>query len=146
MHIASVLGENVREIEGIITKINAYARMTGQEVSLDFAKGVLKDSIRETKANITLDRIIEVVSHELNVKIDDIRSKSKITQIVNARRIVIYLARDLTPNSMPIIANFFGMKDHSAISHSVKKLQDSLNKDATFSAKIEELKSKIKQM
>ncbi len=145
MHIASALGENVREIEGIITKINAYARMTGQEVSLDFAKGVLKDSLRETKANITIERIIEVVSHELNVKSDDIRSKSKMSTIVNARRIVIYLARDLTPNSMPIIANFFGMKDHSAISHSIKKLQESLQKDATFNAKIEELKNKIKQ-
>jgi len=143
-YIAATLGESIREIEGVIIKLNAFAKMMGQEITLEFAKNVLKDQLRETRENITIDHIVEIVSKELNIKPSEIRSKSRSSAIVNARRIVIYLARNLTPNSMPIIATYFGMKDHTAVSHSIKKINETIKNDRDFEVKLEELKNKIK--
>jgi chromosomal replication initiator protein len=63
--------------------------------------------------------------------------------VVNARRIAIYLARNLTPNSMPQIALYFGMKDHTAISHAMKKIKEVIQNDANFNVQLEELSNKI---
>ncbi len=142
-YIASTLGENIREIEGVIIKLNAFSKMMGQEITLDFAKNVLKDQLREKRENVTIDHIVGIVAKELNIKPSEIRSKSRSSAIVNARRIVIYLARNLTPNSMPIIATYFGMKDHTAVSHSIKKINEIIKNDNDFETKLEELKTKI---
>lgn len=142
-YIASTLGESIREIEGVIIKLNAFSKMMGQEITLDFAKNVLKDQLREKRENVTIDHIVGIVAKELNIKPSEIRSKSRSSAIVNARRIVIYLARNLTPNSMPIIATYFGMKDHTAVSHSIKKINEIIKNDKDFETKLEELKTKI---
>ncbi|MEF3191840.1 MAG: chromosomal replication initiator protein DnaA [Campylobacterales bacterium] len=142
-YIATHMDENIRQIEGTIIRLNAYSSMVGQEITLDFAKNALRDQIKETQANITIDTIVEVIAREMNVKPSEIRSKSRSTNIVNARRMVIYLARTLTPNSMPIIAQYFGMKDHTAVSHSIKKINELLKQDANMQARIDELKAKI---
>jgi chromosomal replication initiator protein len=142
-YIASHMGNNIREIEGIIIQLNAFANMMNQNITLDFAKNVVKNQLKERSENITIDDIVKVVSKELNVKPSEIKSKSRARKIVEARRIVIYLARSLTPNSMPSLAQYFGMKDHTAVSHAMKKINEMLDKDETFKAKIEELSHKI---
>ncbi len=142
-YIAANMGNNIREIEGIIIQLNAFANMMNQSITLDFAKNVVKNQLKERSENITIDDIVKVVSKELNVKPSEIKSKSRARKIVEARRIVIYLARSLTPNSMPSLAQYFGMKDHTAVSHAMKKINEMLDKDETFKAKIEELSHKI---
>ena len=142
-YIAANMGNNIREIEGIIIQLNAFANMMNQAITLDFAKNVVKNQLKERSENITIDDIVKVVSKELNVKPSEIKSKSRARKIVEARRIVIYLARSLTPNSMPSLAQYFGMKDHTAVSHAMKKINEMIEKDETFKAKIEELSHKI---
>lgn len=142
-YIATNMDNNIREIEGIIIKLNAYANLMSQEITFDFAKSVLKEQIKEKRENITLDDIIKVVSKELNVKPSEIKSKSRSTAIAKARRTVIYLARTLTPNSMPSLAQYFGMKDHSSVSHAMKKVTQTVEEDANYKLLIEELKHKI---
>jgi chromosomal replication initiator protein len=144
-YIAATLDDNIREIEGVIIKLNAFSKMMNQKVSLDFAKSILRDQIKETKDNITIEQIINVVSSELNVKPSEIRSKSRNSAIVNARRVVIYLTRTLmTQNSMTPLAEYLGMKDHTAVSHAYKKINSIIDDDATFASKMEELKTKIR--
>jgi len=144
-YIAAALDDNIREIEGVIIKLNAFSKMMNQKISLDFAKSVLKDQIKETKDHITIEQIIEVVSRELNIKPSEIRSKSRNSAIVNARRVVIYLARNLTTqNSMTPLAEYLGMKDHTAVSHAYKKINSIIDDNATFASKMEELKTKIR--
>lgn len=143
-YIATNMDNNIREIEGIIIKLNAYANLMNQEITLQFAKNVLKEQIKEERENITLENIIEVVSKELNVKPAEIKSKGRSKNIANARRIVIFLARTLTPNSMPSLAQFFGMKDHSSVSKAMKTVKTEIEEDANFKMVIEELKNKIK--
>jgi len=142
-YIATNMGNNIREIEGTIIKLNAMSNMLGQEITLDFAKNAVKDQIKEKQENITIDDIVKIISKELNVKPSDIRSKKRTKNVVNARRIVIYLARNLTPNSMPQIALYFGMKDHTAVSHAMKKIKEVIENDENFKVLLEELSNKI---
>ena len=100
-YIATNMGDNIREIESAIINLNAYARLMRQEITLEFAKNILRDQIKEKRENINLESIVEIVSNELNVKPSEMKSKSRSKNIVEARRIVIYLAKNLTPNSMP---------------------------------------------
>ena len=141
--IATNMGDNIREIEGTIIKLNALSSMLNQEITLDFAQNAIKDQLKEKKENITIDDIVKIVSKELNIKPSDIRSKKRTKMVVNARRTAIYLARNLTPNSMPQIALYFGMKDHTAISHAMKKINEIIDNDENFKVLLEELSNKI---
>jgi chromosomal replication initiator protein len=141
--IATHMGDNIREIEGTIIKLNALSSMLNQEITLDFAQNAIKDQLKEKKENITIDDIVKIVSRELNIKPSDITSKKRTKNVVNARRTAIYLARNLTPNSMPQIAMYFGMKDHTAISHAMKKIHEIIDTDENFKVLLEELSNKI---
>ncbi|WP_331774912.1 chromosomal replication initiator protein DnaA [Sulfurospirillum sp. 1612] len=142
-YIAVNMGDNIREIEGAIINLNAYATLMRQEITLEFAKNVMKAQIKEKKNNITLEDIITTIAKELNIKPSDIKSKKRNKNIVEARRIGIYLARTLTPNSMPSLASYFGMKDHTAVSHNMKKINEIIETNETFRLRVEELKNKI---
>ncbi len=141
--IAANMGDNIREIEGAIINLNAYATLMRQEITIDFAKNVIKAQIKEKKKNITLEDIVKVISRELNIKPSEIKSKKRNKNIVEARRVGIYLARTLTQNSMVSLASFFGMKDYSAVSHNMKKINELIETNETFKLRVEELKNKI---
>lgn len=142
-YIATVIDTNAREIEGILSKLHAYSKMMNKELTLDFTKDVLKDHIKEKRENITVEDIIRVVSKELNIKASEIRSKSRTKNIVYARRVAIYLTRSLTQNTMPELAKYYGMKDHTSVSHTMKAIQKLLKEDTEFKLKIDELSNKI---
>jgi len=142
-YIASNMGDNIREIESAIINLNAYASLMRQEITFKFAKNVIKQQIKEKRDNITLEDIIAIISKELNIKPSEIKSKKRSKNIVEARRIGIYLARILTPNSMPALASFFGMKDHTAVSHNMKKINELLETNEIFKLRVDELKNKV---
>ena len=141
--IATNLDNSIREIEGVLIRINASASLLNQDITLEMVQGLLKEQIKETKENIKLPDVIDIVARELNIKPSDIKSKKRTATVANARRVVIYLARELTHNSMPDIAKFLGMKDHTSISHNIKKANELIEKDENFKLIIENLKNKI---
>ncbi len=142
-YIATVIESNVREIEGILSKLHAYSQLMHVDITLEFTKQVLKDQIQENRANLTLDTITKAVAKDLNIKPSEIKSKGRSKSIVYARRIAIYLCRELTQNTMPQLAQYFGMKDHTAISHTLKKINELIQNDEDFKTKIEELTNKL---
>ncbi len=142
-YIATVIDSNVREIEGILSKLHAYSQLMHIEIDLEFTKNVLKDQMNEKRENLTMDTITEIVAKDLNIKPSEIRSKGRSKNIVYARRISIYICRELTQNTMPQLAQYFGMKDHTAISHTIKKINDLIKDDEDFKLKIDELTNKI---
>ena len=142
-YIAANMGDNIREIESAIINLNAYASLMRQEITFEFAKNVMKEQIKERRENIHLEDIIAIISKELNIKPSEIKSKKRNKNIVEARRIGIYLARTLTPNSMPALASFFGMKDHTAVSHNMKKINELIETNETFKLKVDELKNRV---
>ena len=142
-YIATVIESNVREIEGILSKLHAYSQLMHVDITLDFTKNVLKDQMQEKTANLTLDTITKFVARDLNIKPSEITSKGRSKNIVYARRISIYLCRELTQNTMPQLAQYFGMKDHTAISHTIKKINELIENDEDFKVKIDELTNKL---
>ncbi|MGB5866683.1 MAG: chromosomal replication initiator protein DnaA [Arcobacteraceae bacterium] len=142
-YIATNLGNSVREIEGVLIQINANANLLGVDINIELVQRVLKDQIKETKENIKLIDIINIVSTELNIKPSDLKSSKRTKNVVDGRRTVIYLARELTHNSMPDIAKFLGMKDHSSVSKNISKANELIEKDENFRLKLENLKNKI---
>ncbi len=142
-YIATIIESNVREIEGILSKLHAYAQLMHQPITIEFAQNVLKETLQEKRDNISIDFIMTTVAKELNVKPSEIKSKNRSRNIVYTRRIAIYLARELTPMSMPELAKYFGMKDHTAVSHTMKKINELLKNDEDFKVKIDELTNKI---
>ena len=142
-YIATVIESNTREIEGIIIKLNAFANFTNAEIDLTFTKNILKENLHEKKQNISLNNIIDTVAKDFNVKKSEICSKGRARNVLAARRVAIYLSRELTTNTMPQLAKQFGMKDHTAISHTMKKINELIESDEEFKLKIEELHNKI---
>ena len=142
-YIATVIDSNVREIEGILSKLHAYSQLMHVDIDLKFTKTVLKDQMNENRENLTMETITQVVAKDLNIKPSEIRSKGRSKNIVYARRISIYICRELTQNTMPQLAQYFGMKDHTAISHTIKKINELIKDDEDFKVKIEELTNKI---
>lgn len=142
-YIATNLDNSIREIEGVLIRINASASLLNQEINLELAQNLLKEQIREKKENIKLPDIISLVATELNIKPSDIKSKKRTATVANARRVVIYLSRELTHNSMPDIAKFLGMKDHSSISKNIQKTNELIETDENFKLIIQNLKNKI---
>jgi len=143
-YIATVIDSNVREIEGILSRLHAYSQLIHVDIDLDFTKNILKDIVGENKASLTLDTITESVAKDLNIKPSEIKSKGRSKNIVYARRIAIYLCRELTQNTITQLAQYFGMKDHTAISHTLKKINELIETNEDFKVKIDELSNKIK--
>ncbi|MBT3280851.1 MAG: chromosomal replication initiator protein DnaA [Campylobacteraceae bacterium] len=141
--IATSLDSSIREIEGVIIKINASSSLLGQSINLEFVKNLLKDHIKDKKENIKLPDIINVVASELNIKPSDLKSTKRTANVVNARRVTIYLARELTLNSMQDIAKYLGMKDYSSVSKNITKANELIEKDDNFKLIIDNIKSKI---
>lgn len=142
-YIATVINNNVREIEGILSRLHAYSQLMHVDIDLDFTKNALKDQLEERRVNLSMESITNCVSQDLNIKPSEIRSKGRSKNLVYARRIAIYICRELTQNTMPQLAQYFGMKDHTAISHTIKKINSLILTDEDFKTKIDELINKI---
>ena len=142
-YIATVIDNNVREIESILSRLHAYSRLMHIDIDLEFTKNALKDQFHENRASLSMESITLCVAKDLNIKPSEIRSKGRSKNLVYARRIAIYICRDLTQNTMPQLAQYFGMKDHTAISHTIKKINSLIETDEDFKTKIDELTNKI---
>ena len=119
------------------------ANVLGEKIDLDFTKEIFKEQIENN--DVDLDTIIKLISMEFNLKPSEIISRSRKRAIIHAKRVGIFLARELTKKSTSHIAQFFGLKDHSAVSHSMKVFHKLLKSDSEFALKIEELKNKLNQ-
>jgi chromosomal replication initiator protein len=141
--LAANLKSNIREIEGALIRLGAYASLTGQKITVDMAKNILRDLLGGKRKVITIEDIQEVVANRFHVKISDLKSKRRTKTLVYPRQIAMFLSRDLTDASFPEIGRDFGGKDHTTIIHACKQMQKSQETDTTLRATIESLKEEI---
>ncbi|MGH7259570.1 MAG: chromosomal replication initiator protein DnaA [Nitrospiraceae bacterium] len=141
--LAANLKSNIRELEGSLVRLGAYASLTGQPVALDMAKNVLRDLIGEKKKIIAMDDIEEAVAARFHVKISEMKSRRRSKTLVYPRQIAMYLCRELTDASFPEIGRQFGGKDHTTIIHACKQIAKAKEADSTLSATLESLKDQI---
>ncbi len=143
-YIALNIDSSIREIESILVRINASVNLLNQDISLNLVKELLKNQITDKNKFITIIDIINTITKELNIKTQDLKSTKRTAKIVKARRIVIYLARKLTHNSMPEIAKHLRMKNQSSISKNIKKTEQLIEHDKDFEQLIKNIKKRIK--
>ena len=141
--LAANLKSNIREIEGALIRLGAYASLTGQQITVDMAKNTLRDLLGGKRKVITIEDIQEAVSSRFHIKISDLKSKRRTKTLVYPRQIAMFLCRDLTDSSFPEIGRDFGGKDHTTIIHACKQMQKFQETDATLRATLESLKEEI---
>ncbi len=133
LYIASQAETNIRELEGYLVRIAAYSSLTGHEIDMDLVKAVLKKLLRqEEKREITLEEIIKTVSAKLNIKIADIKSPKKNKNLVLARQISMFLAREMTNASFPDIGAKIGGRDHSTVIYAHNKIRKLIETDKSL--------------
>lgn len=140
LFLASSSTSNIRELEGMLIRLGAFASLTGNEISLSMAREVLKDIIVEKNKDITIEMIQKYVAEYFNIKISDLKSEKRLKNLVIPRQIAIFLCRELTKSSFPEIGDKFGGKDHSTIIHSVKKITKQISFDSDLKSNIETIK------
>ena len=144
-YIASNMGNDVRQLEGSITRLVAYSAIMGSsKIDLDLAIEALKDFISKgLYEKNDIHRIQKIVSEYFQISVDDIRSKKRNANIAFPRQIAMYLCRQLTDESFPKIGTEFGGKDHSTVMHSVEKIAQELKVNTDLVNIIEKLKKDI---
>ncbi|MEW6247342.1 MAG: chromosomal replication initiator protein DnaA [Nitrospirota bacterium] len=141
--LATTMKNNIRELEGSLVRLGAYSSLTGQAITLEMAKNVLRDLIGDKKKIIVLDDIQEAVSARFHVKISDLKSRRRSKTLVHPRQIAMYLCRELTDASFPEIGRHFGGKDHTTIIHACKQIAKAREADSALNTTLESLKEQI---
>jgi len=143
-YVASKSESSIRELEGYLIRIAAYASLAGREITMDLAKDVLNTITKQEKAHeITVDEIIKTVAGKFSIKINDIKSDKKNKNFVLPRQIAMYLARKLTSDSFPDIGAKIGGKDHSTVIYANNKIRKVVEEDVKIKNIIEELENII---
>ncbi len=142
--LATSVTSNIRELEGYLVRIGAYASLTAASITLAMTRDVLKDILVEKNRELTVEDIQKTVSAYYNIKISDLKSPKRLKALVLPRQVAMYLSRQLTSSSYPDIGDRFGGKDHSTIIHAMKKIEKQLIDDFQLRSVINTLKSSLK--
>jgi chromosomal replication initiator protein len=127
--IAKNLRSNVRELEGALNRVIAYAGFHGRDITIECAKEALKDVIGAHNRQITLELIQKYVSDYYKIKVAEMYSPKRTRAIARPRQIAMWLARELTPHSLPEIGDAFGGRDHTTVLHACRTITDMRGKD-----------------
>ena len=122
--IAKNLRSNVRELEGALKKVLAFARFHGKDISLELAKEALKDLLNAHNRQLTIEHIQKTVADYFKIKVADMHSKKRTRAIARPRQVAMALAKDLTPMSLPAIGEAFGGRDHTTVLHACRTIAD----------------------
>jgi len=136
MYIAGKIKSNIRELEGSLIRLIAYASLTGQELSLSLAQEVLKNIIDHEEKAVTIDAIQKFVAEYYNLKLVELKSRNNSKSVAMPRQIAMYLCKSLTHASLPEIGRSFGGKHHSTVIHSIRKVEALRKKNADFNSQI----------
>ena len=145
-YIASKISTNIRELEGALIRVTAFASLNRQSVDLSLAEIVLKDLIpNETNPEITGATIMAQTAAYFSLTIDDLCGTSRSRVLVNARQIAMYLCRELTELSLPKIGQTFGGRDHTTVMHADRKIRQLMAERRSIYNQVNELTTRIKQ-
>jgi chromosomal replication initiator protein len=136
IYIAGKIKSNIRELEGSLIRLIAYASLTGREISLPLAQDVLRNVLQNDDKAITIEIIQKFVSEYYQLKLGELKSRNNSKSIAMPRQIAMYLCKNLTTASLPEIGKSFGGKHHSTVIHSIRKIEDLRKQDGDFNTLI----------
>ncbi len=138
--LAHKITNNVRELEGALTRIVAHCMLVGREITLESTQEVLKDLIRSHDRRVSIEDIQRKVAEHFGVKVADIHSPKRLRSIVRPRQVAMYLAKTMTTLSLPEIGRKFGGRDHTTVIHGVQKIEELMATDVNLSEDIDLLR------
>jgi chromosomal replication initiator protein len=136
LYIAGKIKSNIRELEGSLIRLIAYASLTGQEISLALAQDVLKNILGHEEKAVTIEIIQKFVADYYNLKLIELKSRNNSKSVAMPRQVAMYLCKSLTHASLPEIGRSFGGKHHSTVIHSIRKVELLRKKDGNFNSLI----------
>ena len=142
--IAHKIQKNIRELEGALTRVLAFAAIHHRDIDEEEAAKLLADLIPAgARRPLTIDRIQNVVSDFYNVTLDDMKGKRRDKHIVFPRQVAMYLVRDETPSSLPAIGQAFGGRDHTTALHSIEKIANEIKEDERLRYEVESIRERL---
>ena len=143
-YIASKAESSIRELEGFIIRIAAYASLTGREITLELVREVLNKILKKGEVHeLSIEEIVKAVAAKFNIKITDLKSEKKNKNLVIPRQITMYIARKLTNESFPDIGMKIGGKDHSTVIYAFNKIKKTIEEDTKLRRTIEEIEEHL---
>ncbi len=138
--LARRIVSNIRELEGALNRVVAYASFVGRPVSLEMAQDVLRDLLRASERRVTIDEIQRRVADYFNVRMGDMLSARRARAVARPRQIAMYLSKQLTTRSLPEIGRKFGGRDHTTVIHAVRKIEQLREEDAALDEDVDLLR------
>ena len=141
--LASKFEANIRELEGSLTRLGAFASLAKKPITVDFAREVLKNLVKDKSRPVTVEVVQHVISEHFHIRLVDLKSPKRTKGLAFARQLAMYLSRKLTDSSFPNIGEKFGNRDHSTVFHAVRVIEQRREQDPGFQATIEGLERLI---
>jgi chromosomal replication initiator protein len=138
--LAHRITTNVRVLEGALTRLFAFANLVGREITLELTQDCLSDILRASDRKITIEEIQRKVSEHYSIRLSDMIGPKRLRTIARPRQVAMYLAKQLTPRSLPEIGRRFGGRDHTTIIHGVRKIEELMSIDSQLSDDLQLLK------
>jgi len=141
--LAHRITTNVRVLEGALTRLFAFASLVGREITLELAQDCLADILRASDRKLTIEEIPRKVAEHYNIRLSDMIGPKRVRTIARPRQIAMYLAKQLTPRSLPEIGRRFGGRDHTTIMHGVRKIEELMSTDSQLNDDLQMLRRQL---
>lgn len=141
--LASNIDSNVRELEGSLTRLGAFSSLTKTPITIEFAKEVLRQTLKSAEREITIEGIQKTICEYFNIKMGDLKAKRRTQNIALPRQVAMYLCRKHTETSFPAIGDKFGGRDHSTVIHASKTIERKIKEDPHMLTTIEKLERNL---
>jgi chromosomal replication initiator protein len=141
--LASHIDSNVRELEGSLTRLGAFASLTKAPITLELTKDVLRTTLKGTEREITIENIQKTICDYFNIKLGDLKAKRRTQNIALPRQVAMYLCRKHTETSFPAIGDKFGGRDHSTVIHASRAIEKRIREDPHMQNTIERLERSL---
>jgi chromosomal replication initiator protein len=141
--LAQKITSNIRELEGALNRVVAYANLVGKDLSVGLVSEVLQDLIRSNDRRVSIEEIQQKICDHFSITLAEMLSEKRTANLVKPRQIAMFLSKSLTTSSLPEIGRKFGGKDHTTVIHAVKKITLAMEKSTEFQSEVEMLRKKI---
>jgi len=143
-YIASQIPSNVRELEGALIKIIAYASLINQDITINLAKDVIKDIVKNnSKKPISISKIKKAIAEYYDIEYESLSAKIRTKEIAHARQVAMFLCRELTNFSLPKIGENFGGRDHTTVMHACDKIRTEIKKNHDLKSALNQIKTTL---
>jgi chromosomal replication initiator protein len=144
--VASNVTSNIRELEGCLISLLARSSLEGREITIDLARDVLKAVVGDVRSPLTIESIQRSVCEYFSIPEDLLRAKTRKQEIVNARQIAMYLAKELTNSSLKTIGLHFGGRDHSTVIHAYQSVEDQMKIDQKYQNHVQSIRRRLQHL